>query len=155
MPLKQTEIENIFGKFDYIELGGGRIRIDSQWVKKNILKVKLPILGIVEFHKKVKKQLKNVFKEIKNKKLEKEIDLEDYRRLGGTFVPRHILWNPEKPLSHHSWGIAIDINVSKNPYGKPPNQHPEVVKIFKKHGFEWGGDWNLSDGMHFEVVKIL
>ncbi|MFQ3675982.1 MAG: M15 family metallopeptidase [Endomicrobiia bacterium] len=153
MPLTQVEVEKLFGKFKYTDIGGGRIKIDPLWVKKNIVKIKLPILGVVEFHKKLKNQLLNIFKEINNKKLEKEIDTDDYRRFGGTFVPRHILWDSKKPLSRHSWGIAIDINVSQNPYGKAPKQHPEIVKIFTENGFEWGGSWKIPDGMHFEVAR--
>jgi peptidoglycan L-alanyl-D-glutamate endopeptidase CwlK len=26
----------------------------------------------------------------------------------------------------------------------------EVVKIFKLHGFEWGGDWKFTDMPHFQ-----
>jgi hypothetical protein len=27
-----------------------------------------------------------------------------------------------------------------------------VVRIFRKHGFAWGGNWRTPDGMHFEWV---
>jgi hypothetical protein len=29
------------------------------------------------------------------------------------------------------------------------------VKIFKKWGFAWGGDWKYTDPMHFELVRIV
>lgn len=60
-------------------------------------------------------------------------------------------------LSTHSWGIALDINPSRNPYqlgnwGPPQTDIPPViVDIFKKYGFAWGGDWaGQTDAMHFE-----
>lgn len=59
--------------------------------------------------------------------------------------------------SLHSWGIAIDINPESNPYqrgnyGPPQTDIPEqVINIFKKYGFAWGGDWaGERDAMHFE-----
>ncbi|ANE35622.1 putative cysteine peptidase, peptidase M15 family (SH3, Nlp/P60 domains) [Campylobacter iguaniorum] len=60
-------------------------------------------------------------------------------------------------LSAHSWGIAIDINTNLSDYwqwskdGKYKNQIPkEIVEIFEKHGFIWGGRWEHFDTMHFE-----
>lgn len=80
-------------------------------------------------------------------------------------------------LSNHSMGKAIDINPLYNPYVKKradgsyyvsPEQgrpyadrsknfdykidHNDLCyKLFKKHGFTWGGDWiSLKDYQHFE-----
>ena len=79
-------------------------------------------------------------------------------------------------LSSHSRGMAIDINPLYNPYvrqGKggvrvSPLNAAEYVdrtkvfpykivkgdlcyRLFKKHGFTWGGDWkNSKDYQHFE-----
>lgn len=67
--------------------------------------------------------------------------------------------NPNK-LSYHSYGSCIDINWNHNPYTSVPGQGyapysdpyaitPEVVAIWKSHGFYWGGDWTSSkDYMH-------
>lgn len=59
--------------------------------------------------------------------------------------------------SLHSWGIAIDINPESNPYQPgnygPPQTDipPQIIDIFKKYGFAWGGDWpGERDAMHFE-----
>lgn len=66
--------------------------------------------------------------------------------------------------SAHSYGIAIDINVSFSNYWlwanprasetdkiKYENRIPiEVVKVFEKYGFIWGGRWYHYDTMHFE-----
>lgn len=54
--------------------------------------------------------------------------------------------------SLHSWGIALDINPNRNPQGGGYDLPGEVIDIFKKHGFFWGGDWpgRDNDPMHFE-----
>src|SRR3990167_7450975 len=55
--------------------------------------------------------------------------------------------------SLHSWGIAIDINPGRNPQGSFSTDIPgEIIEIFKKYGFFWGGDWQGKDNdpMHFE-----
>ena len=83
-------------------------------------------------------------------------------------------------LSNHAAGFAIDINPLQNPYvkynsdgsfakyykdmekytdreqkGEHMITHSDICyKIFEKHGFTWGGDWNSSkDYQHFEKEK--
>lgn len=55
-------------------------------------------------------------------------------------------------MSLHSYAIAIDLNYEGNELGdSTPAMDRNVVKIFKKHGFFWGGDYRgRKDGMHFE-----
>ena len=81
-----------------------------------------------------------------------------------------------KRLSSHSTGMAIDINPLYNPLVKerggrtlfyPSNAGAYIdrtkcfpykiekgdlcVRLFKKYGFSWGGDWkNSKDYQHFE-----
>lgn len=55
--------------------------------------------------------------------------------------------------SYHVYGAACDINWDTNPYGGAAHDMPpEVVKIFRDHGFLWGGDYQSAtkDWMHFE-----
>lgn len=69
-------------------------------------------------------------------------------------------------LSVHSFAIAIDIDVKNSNYwlwdkqknGKflYKNKIPlEIVEIFEKHGFIWGGRWYHYDTMHFEYRPEL
>lgn len=86
-------------------------------------------------------------------------------------------------LSKHALGCAIDINPFYNPYITNDKTGGTIIsptgsdayadrsasfehkideedlcyKLFKEHGFEWGGDWkNVKDYQHFQkVVKIL
>ena len=80
-------------------------------------------------------------------------------------------------LSNHALGRAIDINPQQNPYvtfdskGNPKWTHKNaddyidrdtglahvithddlLYKLFKEHGFDWGGDWKtLKDYQHFD-----
>ncbi len=67
--------------------------------------------------------------------------------------------------SPHGYGIAIDLNtaVSDYWYWRPHdgairyrNRMPaEIVTIFEKHGFIWGGKWYHFDTMHFEYRPEL
>jgi len=77
------------------------------------------------------------------------------KRTGGTFNWRFIAGT--KRLSNHSFGAAIDINTQYSNYWQWDgsmtwkNQIPmEIVEIFEKHGFIWGGKWYHYDTMHFE-----
>ena len=82
-----------------------------------------------------------------------------------------------KKWSKHSYGKAIDLNPIENPYisrkghishkaslkykkrvhkkSSPANKavlrkDDKVVKIFKSHGWKWGGDWStIKDYQHF------
>ncbi len=79
--------------------------------------------------------------------------------IGGTYKWRYIAGT--KRLSVHSFGAAIDINVKYSAYwrwqkGAFKNKIPkEIVQIFEKHGFIWGGKWYHFDSMHFEYRPEL
>jgi hypothetical protein len=85
--------------------------------------------------------------------------------LGGTFEWRPIA-NTNR-LSAHSYGIAIDIVVSKSNYWEwektsatAPlvwkNEIPQaIVDAFEAEGFAWGGRWYHYDTMHFEYRPEL
>jgi len=82
------------------------------------------------------------------------------KRTGGTFNWRFIAGT--KRLSTHAFGTAIDINTQYSNYWKWEgdmtwkNQIPmEIVEIFEKHGFIWGGKWYHYDTMHFEYRPEL
>jgi len=58
-------------------------------------------------------------------------------------------------LSTHSWGIAIDLNPETNAQGTAGDIDSAIVDIFRKAGFQWGGDWEGSsrDPMHFQFFS--
>ena len=63
-------------------------------------------------------------------------------------------------LSPHSYGIAIDLKLDERDYwkwssedqgSKRISEYPkELVEIFEKNNFIWGGKWNHFDILHFE-----
>ena len=83
----------------------------------------------------------------------------------GGFVCRTIAGTER--TSAHGYGIAVDIATRHAHYwrwakggasGKPQwrNAIPmEIVRIFEKHGFIWGGRWYHYDTMHFEYRPEL
>ncbi|MEZ4269707.1 MAG: M15 family metallopeptidase [Myxococcota bacterium] len=83
----------------------------------------------------------------------------------GTFVWRNIR-GTNRP-SVHSFAIAIDLDVSGSDYwrwARPGadgllrwrNRFPwEIVEVFERHGFIWGGKWYHFDTMHFEYRPEL
>ena len=85
--------------------------------------------------------------------------------MGGTFKWRKIAGTNR--LSVHSFGAAIDINTKYSDYwrwsgGKPgkvpkyKNRVPrQIVEVFERHGFIWGGKWYHYDTMHFEYRPEL
>lgn len=79
---------------------------------------------------------------------------------GGTFVWRNIAGTDR--LSNHSFGTAIDINTKFSDYWQWSgdlsyrNRIPmEIVSIFERYGFIWGGKWYHYDTMHFEFRPEL
>ena len=51
--------------------------------------------------------------------------------------------------------IAIDMDAATNYRGIEGTMDRRVVEIFKRWGFDWGGDWRYTDPMHFELGAIL
>lgn len=68
-------------------------------------------------------------------------------------------------MSMHGYAAAIDLNLKYSDYwlwsGKAKtipykNRMPqEIVDIFERHGFIWGGKWYHYDTMHFEYRPEL
>jgi hypothetical protein len=70
-------------------------------------------------------------------------------------------------VSAHGYAIAIDIALKRSDYWRNAaggtngsirfkNEIPmEIVRIFEKHGFIWGGRWYHYDTMHFEYRPEL
>jgi hypothetical protein len=68
----------------------------------------------------------------------------------GCFNARTVARSPTNPPSFHAYGAAVDINAPENAFGAAPTMDPRVVTIFEELGFNWGGNFLIPDGMHFE-----
>jgi hypothetical protein len=84
--------------------------------------------------------------------------------IGGAYACRTIADTGQPSM--HSYGAAIDMNISMADYwywrrssggaltyrNRMPN---ELVEIFERNGFIWGGKWYHYDTMHFEYRPEL
>lgn len=71
----------------------------------------------------------------------------------GRTAPGSIVTNAKAGQSYHNYGLAFDfamITNGKDDYVIGPNWM-KVVAIMKKHGMDWGGDFDsIKDNPHFE-----
>jgi hypothetical protein len=107
-------------------------------------------------HKLVADKFKKVFEEILSAYGLEEIKRLEIDLFGGCFNFRKMRQGND--WSRHSWGVAIDLSPAKNGMNTPKSraqfakpEYKKMIDIFKKNGFEWGGDlWN-KDCMHFQI----
>jgi len=125
------------------------LTIDPAWVDRNIVTTNLPLLGTVTCHRTLIPMARGALREVIRAGLASEIKV-----YSGCWASRTIARSATAPPSYHAYGAAIDINAPQSPYGSPPNMHPEVVRIFESWGFNWGGDFLIPDGHHFEFWEI-
>lgn len=118
--------------------------------------------GNLTINKKLEKDVQDVFKQAQ------DAGFKIYEAAGFSYRKMN---NGGTNLSHHSYGVAIDINVnenyshrgstvyagsfwnpSKSEYSIPKNGI--LVKAFKAKGWSWGGNWsgNYQDYMHFSFT---
>jgi hypothetical protein len=143
--------------------------VEIRWMPKVFGKkrYKLMVTTVNGVNKKLKAISQELEKLVKQK-LEYKVYL---AKPGGTFKWRHIA-NTSR-LSAHSFGMTIDINTDYSDYWQwdleeknisvaedapiaYKNRIPwDIVLIFEKHGFIWGGKWKHYDTMHFEYRPEL
>lgn len=143
----QMIIKEAFGEFAATPLPDGGLAIDPAWLKANIRSAAVPILGRVTCHRALFPQLRRALRLVRDGSLAHLVNPDNF---GGCFGPRFINADPDGRLSHHAWGVAIDLNVAENPYGAEPNMSRRIVEVMEGQGFTWGGRWIIPDGMHFE-----
>lgn len=147
--------------------GSPNIELLDDWADKNLIRVHIAVLkgiptyggrfsGDVLFYKYAVPQLLAAWHSVAQHGLMDRVLTWD-----GSFVPRLVRGSYSTP-SNHAFGIAFDINAKWNGLGaKPPlagekGSVRELVPIFEKYGFTWGGHYKCRpDGMHFEVKRLL
>lgn len=144
-------LKRVFGEFAAVPTAGGFLRMDRRWVAENIRSARVPRLGTVHCHRRLIPMLRGALGELADRGLAGLIDPGDF---GGCYSPRFLNFNPASGISHHSWGAAVDLNVTQNPYGAESRMDPRVVDVFERWGFTWGGRWLVPDAMHFEFLRF-
>jgi hypothetical protein len=138
------------GSFSYRANPDGTVTPDPAWVDAKITTEVMPIIGRVTGNRVMLPQLRAALNEVVRMRLSRSIYHYD-----GCYVPRFIAHDPSKGLSFHTFGTAIDLNAADNYRGIAGKMDRRVVAIFKRWGFAWGGDWNYTDPMHFELAKLV
>jgi D-alanyl-D-alanine carboxypeptidase len=149
--LPQVRLKELFGEFSAREVGGGLLELHPSWVRTNIENARVPVLGRIRCHRLVIPLIRAALEDLTRRGLGRLVDPADY---GGCYYPRYIARDSGTGLSHHTWGIAIDINVSQGLPGRQPTIDPRVVEAFEAQGFKWGGEFLVPDGTHFELVRF-
>jgi D-alanyl-D-alanine carboxypeptidase len=141
---------DVVGTFNYTVIGGGRIAPEPAWVASHITTEVMPIIGPMTCNRAIFPQLRAALEEVVTTGLADELHPDEY---AGCYYPRFIAGTTT--LSNHSFGLAMDFNVPGNQRGTVGEMDRTVVGIFKKWGFAWGGDWNYTDPMHFEMAEVV
>jgi hypothetical protein len=149
--LPQIAVKEMFGEFAARPLDGGLVQPHPAWVRANIRTARVPVLGPIRCHRLVIPLVRAALDDLTRRGLGHLVDPADY---GGCYYPRYIGRDPGSGLSHHSWGMAIDINVSQGLPGRQPTLDPRVVDAFEAQGFKWGGEFLIPDGTHFEFIRF-
>jgi hypothetical protein len=155
--LGMVRTKQALGEFAYMlnDTDDG-ISIEAQWVANRLPAGRELYAGVevrARCHNAIRADLQAALIEVAQSGLAGAIDLDNTNTYGGCYNPRfNRLTGDLGFLSRHAWAQAIDMNTSANAQGKPPTMDCRVVRIFRKHGFAWGGNFLTPDGMHFEWV---
>lgn len=166
-PLTPSQADSIFGKFTYVAAptkdNPEAIRILDDWDDQNIVVVVIPQLiklglsktGKASMHRLAAPQTLALWQAWEDSGL-----LHLVVGWEGMWVARFIRGS-RTTLSNHAKGSAFDINYEGNELGSTPaaagkaNSVRELVPLAIDFGFYWGGWFSRSDGMHFELRRIM
>ena len=131
---------------------------------------------ITQAHPKVRAELLKIYEEANNKlgksRLRFAYVLRTFKEQTALFAQGRtakgdIVTNAKAGQSFHNYGLAVDIVMLIDKDGNGTFETAswdtkadldkdnisdwlEVVKVFKKYGWEWGGDWRFKDLPHFQ-----
>lgn len=166
-PLRgNSERARRYGRFQYTpsptRSSPENIRILNNWVRRNIVWIRIPQILRLFGRSKVAVHIDVV--EDLTRLWDAWDRYTDLNRLAlsfnGSFVPRFVRGS-DKTLSNHSWGTAFDINARYNRIGTIPalkgekGSVRELVGVANELGWYWGGHFKRRDGMHFERGVVI
>jgi hypothetical protein len=166
-PMSSTDRAAAFGTFAFVPAGvpgnPEAIQITDGWASGNIVSASVPQLkGVsgapaschIPFHVKASAQLIALWKAWEDAGL-----LPLVESFAGSWAPRYVRGS-RTYLSNHAWGTAFDINAGYNPLGAVPalvgkkGSVRKLVELANANGFYWGGHFERTDGMHFEIARL-
>jgi hypothetical protein len=142
------------GQLWYDLTEGGGFSVHPGWIAANLpatrelINVTIPVYA--RCHNRVIGDLRAAFTDIAAAGLAAHIDVDNANTYGGCYAARFSRGSGF--VSRHAYGMAFDTNTAANCQGCVPTMNCDVVRIFRKHGFAWGGNFREPDGMHFEWV---
>lgn len=138
----------------YVPTGTTTIAMHPTWEANNLTPTRVLLSASIPIrarcHLQVVPALQNALAEVAAAGLGGAIDVANANTYGGCFVARYSRLSGF--LSRHAYGMALDTNTVSNCQGCVPQMNCSVVRIFRRHGFAWGGNFRRPDGMHFEWV---
>ena len=155
--LGTANLKKKLGEFAFRPAGGSAIEIDLKWRLANIsYRHRFGDVALRNnCHKVVIEAIQGALTEIKQRGLARHVNTANSNRYGGCFVARYNrMAGTFGSPSRHAYGAALDINTTENYQWRTPKMNCEIVRIFRKWGFAWGGNFWPTDGMHFEYVGV-
>jgi hypothetical protein len=152
--LSTARLKSMVGEPWYQVVSGDTIQMHPAWTAtylppgRVLLSSAIPIRA--RCHNAVSAALGAALDEVAAAGLGAAINVSNTNTYGGCFNARYSRLSGF--LSRHAYAVALDMNTTSNCLGCTPQMNCDVVRIFRKHGFAWGGNWRVPDGMHFEWV---
>lgn len=168
-PLSHEDRVHLFGALKWKPLPGGKpgeIQLDREWVKANIITVRIPWEGVsssgltpttraIQLHRQAAPAFLSLFEAWKDAGV-----LPLIRTFNGSFVPRMKRGHEQSTrvidLSNHSFGTAVDLNTPWNPLGQrgarigTTGSVELLVPFATDFNIVWGGYFSRQDAMHWE-----
>jgi hypothetical protein len=142
-------LKQVFGEFSAYPDPGNleTLHMNPAWYDAHIETRTVPLLGTENCNKAFFPQLIGAMEELQREGLGSLV-----KSNAGCYNPELLAAKMTAPPAFHAYGAAVDINAPENPFGATPDQDPRLVAVMKKWGLNWGGDFLVPDGMHFEYL---
>jgi D-alanyl-D-alanine carboxypeptidase len=143
-------LKRVFGEFSaYPDPGDPiQIHVDAAWFDAHIETRDVPLLGSETCNRALFPALIGAMTQLQREGLGSLV-----MSNAGCYNPELLAAKDTAPPSFHAWGAAVDINAPQNPFGSAPHQDPRLVAVMRRWGFNWGGEFLVPDGMHFEYLN--
>lgn len=152
--LNTVDLKVEIGEAYYRPVSDSTISMEPSWVDENLtdgyVLLNDEIRVRAQCHVDIVQSLKDALADVAEAGLHAAIEVGNANTYGGCYNPRYNRHGGF--LSRHAYAVAWDTNTVTNCQGCEPPMNCDVVQIFRKHGFAWGGNFTTPDGMHFEWV---